>query len=324
MILDEIYMKSTAVSQSKLKRLLIHPQYYLNYSGDSEFDEPKQTLTIGDGVDILLTQGRKVFKENFLVTDIEKPTGQMGDFVWYLFAHRNESNAEQLAYEKAGFKRDTLQKVRDRFPEEGKPYYDILVEGETKRVITRVQYDKILAIIDSFKTNDFTREYFVDDSGRYTVFNQVPVDFTYEGVECKGLLDKVFVDRLTDELIPVDIKTTSFSTNSWDSSAFYKLRYDIQAAFYIKALNSIDIKERFGATSILPFKFIVENQDFPGNPLIYEISPETLHIGEFGGEVRGRKLEGFKHAIERYKWHTENDLWLYPMGDYLNKGVRKI
>jgi hypothetical protein len=325
MILDDDYISSTSVSQSKLKRLLVHPQYYLNYSVESEFDEPKQTISIGDAVDLILTQGKKAFNQNYYVTSIDKPTGQMGDFVWYLFAHRADSNAEQIAYEKAGFKRDTLQKVRERFQSEGQLYYNALIEGENKRVITDYQYDKIKAIVESLQTNDFTREYFVNDkeSGRYSIFKQVAIDFVYEGVDCKALLDMIVVDRFTDELTPIDIKTSSCSTSSWETM-FYKFRYDIQAAFYTKAINSIDFQERFGAKTINNFKFIVENQDFPGNPLIFEVSPETLEAGEIGGESRGRKFEGFKQAIERYKWHTENNLWSYRMEDYINKGVRTI
>ena len=49
-----------------------------------------------------------------------------------------------------------------------------------------------------------------------------------------------------------------------------------------------------------------------------------MAIGQFGGEYNGREYEGFDQAIERYEWHTKNDLWNYPMHDYINKGVRII
>ena len=65
-------------------------------------------------------------------------------------------------------------------------------------------------------------------------------------------------------------------------------------------------------------------EKFPGTPLTYEVSDKTLEIGQFGGEVDGRYYEGFKQAIERYKWHTDNDLWDYRMEDYKNEGVRQI
>lgn len=326
MILDQDYINSSAISQSKLKRLLFHPQYFLNYSTESEFDEQKQTITIGDAVDLILTQGKQAFKTNYYVTNTEKPTGQMGDFVWYLFAHREDSQAETIAYEKAGFKRDTLQKVRERFEKEGREYYETLLASENKRVITEYQYEKIKAIVNSFKNHEFTKEYFVenDDSNRYKIFKQVAINFTCEGVHCKALLDMVVVDKFTDEITPIDIKTSSCSTSTWETM-FYKFRYDIQAAFYTTAIQSIDYQERFGGKTINKFKFIVENQDFPGNPLIFEVSPETLEIGKNGGETKGgRPIEGYVQALERYKWHIHNDLWDYRMEDYQNKGVRTI
>ena len=111
MILDEDYLSNTAQSQSRLKKILLHPNLYINYDPNSDMDEPAEVTVIGDGVDLLLTQGEDVFMEQFYFSTVERPTGQMGDFVWHLFANRNDTMAENIAYELAGFKRDTLPKV---------------------------------------------------------------------------------------------------------------------------------------------------------------------------------------------------------------------
>lgn len=322
MITDQTYLDSTAVSQSRLKKILIHPQEYLNASYDSEFDEPKANIVVGDGVDILLTQSEDVFHEKFYISNVERPTGQMGDFVWELFVNRNNPDKVELAYNAAGFKRDSLEKVKERFKTEGAEYYEALVAGETKTVITSQQLAQIFNIKDSLLTHPYTRKYF-EQNERYQVMYQVPIEFEYEGVKCKGLLDMIVIDRLLRVLIPIDIKTTNVKTVNW-VSMFWKLRYDFQSSFYTNGLYLGNYLEKFDCVAIDPFRFIVESQSSPGCPLIYKVPQEIIEFGRVGGKMVTKDYEGFHQAIERLKWHSENDLWDYPMEDYLNKGVRVL
>ena len=323
MITDQTYLNSTAVSQSRLKKILGHPRQFLD-PGFSDEDETSEAITIGDGVDLLITQGEDAFENKFFMTTVERPSAQMGDYVWNLFINRNNSNAEEIAYSTVGFKRDTLEKVKERFKTEGKPYYDELIAAEGKDVITPAQFNTIQLIKRSLLEHPFTAK-FLKNSDRFLVTFQVMVTFEYDDVPCKGLLDVLCYDRLENKLFPIDIKTTGTSINFWNFT-FYKHRYDFQAAFYRYGLGSTDLTQFCeGNVPILQaFRFIVESQKFPGNPLIYEVSDETLNIGQFGGEVDGRYYEGFRMAITRYKWHIANDLWDYKMEDYEYEGIRFI
>lgn len=321
MIINEEYLSSTALSQSKLKKLLVHPQLFINYNTEDDTDEPKETTLIGDAVDLILTQSSDAFYDAFYTTDVEKPGAMMGVFVWQLFVNRDSSDAEQIAYERSGFK-IKLDKVRERFEKEGKYYYEALLESNGKTVITSAQKTKIDNIVESLKNNQFTSEW-INGSDRYEVHKQVVVEFEYGKHKCKGLLDLVVVDKATGVVYPIDLKTTSSPTNFW-IGMFWKFRYDIQAAFYTYGIIASGLVEKLGGKTLHPFRFIVENQDYPGSPLIYEIDKTILHIGQNGGEYNGRQYEGFRDAIERYEWHLENDLWDYPMQDYLNSGVRII
>jgi hypothetical protein len=323
MITDKDYLDSYAVSQSRLKKILGHPNNYLD-PGYSDDDEPAEVITIGDGVDLLITQSEEAFEEKFFRATQDRPTAQMGDYVWNLYINRHNSNAEELAYSAVGFKRDTLQKVRERFELEGKPYYDELIASEGKSVITPTQYNTIQLIKKSLLENSFTAR-FLQNSDRYLVTYQVAIYFTYEGVSCKGLLDVLCYDRVENKLYPIDIKTTATSINFW-LFIFYKHRYDFQAAFYWEGLSSTLLNEycEGNTPELMPFRFIVESQKFPGNPLIYEVSNETLLIGKMGGLVDGKKYEGFHQALVKLAWHNENELWDYKMEDYLNEGVRII
>jgi hypothetical protein len=323
MITDKTYLSNTAVSQSKLKKILGHPRQFLE-PGFSDEDETPEAITVGDGVDLLITQGEDAFENKFYIATVERPTAQMGDFVWNLFINRHNSNAAEIAYRTVGFKRDTLEKVKERFKTEGKPYYKQLLEAEGKDLITPSQFNTIQLIKKSLLENRYTAK-FLKNSDRFLISFQVMVTFEYEDTPCKGLLDVLCYDRLENKLYPIDIKTTGTSINTW-MFTFFKHRYDFQAAFYRYGLGSTDLTQFCeGNVPILqPFRFIVENQKFPGNPLIYEVTDETLNIGQFGGEVDGRYYEGFRMAIIRYKWHISNDLWDYRMEDYENEGVRYI
>lgn len=320
MILNDEYLESSALSQSKLKRLLVHPQLFLNYA-NNELDEPKETCIIGDAVDLILTQSDDAFVNSFFVTDAEKPTGMMGTFVWELYTNRQQSDAEQIAYERSGFK-IKIDKVRERFEKEGRMYYEALLESEGKTTITTYQLNKISLIVDSLKTNPFVSKWILGDED-LEVHKQVVLDFEYLGEKCKGLVDLLVVDKKRCIIYPIDLKTSSASTTNW-LPMFWKFRYDIQAAFYTYGIKNSDLVKQLGCTKIHPFRFIVENQDYPGTPLMYEVSQAILNLGQFGGIMEGREYEGFHHAIERYKWHKENDLWNYPMEDYKSNGLRII
>jgi hypothetical protein len=321
MIINEEYLSSTALSQSKLKKLLVHPQLFINYNNEDDTDEPKETTMIGDAVDLILTQSSDAFYDAFYTTDVEKPGAMMGVFVWQLFINRDSSDAEQIAYEKSGFK-IKLDKVRERFEKEGKYYYEALLESNGKTVITSAQKSKIEAIVESLKNNEFTSKW-INGSDELEVHKQVVVEFEYQGHKCKGLLDLVVVNKKTGIVYPIDLKTSSSPTNFW-MNMFWKFRYDLQAAFYTYGIKASGLVEKLGGTELHPFRFIVENQDHPGSPLIYQVSKEVLWIGQNGGEFNGRKYEGFAQAINRYEWHTMNDLWQYPMQDYMTNGVRII
>ena len=322
MILDQDYLSNTAQSQSRLKKLLLHPNLYANYDPNSDMDEPAEVTVIGDGVDLLLTQGEHIFLKQFYFSTVERPTGQMGDFVWHLFANRNDTMAENIAYELAGFKRDTLAKVRERFEKEGRAYYDDLIAGEGKKVVTPTQYNTIQVIANSLKTNPFTSKYILGNS-QYKVYTQQAINFQYEGIECKGLLDLVVVDTVNNILYPIDLKTTTTSLNYWVETLL-KHRYDFQAAFYTEGLMRSDLSKYGKNLKINNFRFIVESQKYPGSPLIYEMSNNLMALGKTGGTYLHKEYEGFDQAIDRLKWHSANDLWAYTREDYQNDGLRIV
>jgi hypothetical protein len=328
MITDKEYLNNIGVSQSKLKSILKHPYYYIN-SRDVEDDEPSEVTLIGDAVDMILTQGKEYFESNFLVSNYERPSGQMGDYVWSLFVNREKEDREEIAYQEAGFKRDTLEKVKERFKIEGKDYFDELCEGIGKKVITPKQYETVEAIIESFKTNRFTYMYFDYNNDRFIHLNQYALYGEYNGFKIKGLLDKIIYDKQLKTIYVSDLKTTSKSLHFFENTIF-EFRYDLQASFYmyLVAANLNLILKELGITSkdveAIKFRFFVESQIHPGSPLMFDVSVETLDFGMNGGVRNGRTYEGFAQAFERLSFHLDCDLWDYRKEDYENQGVRTV
>jgi hypothetical protein len=325
MITDNQYLSTQAESQSRLKKILKHPYFYLN-NQHSDDDEPSEVTLIGDGVDFLLTQNEDVFNDNFVVATVERPTAQMGDYVWELYANRNNENPEQIAYDKVGFKRDSIEKVQERFKTEGLAYYNQLLESETKKLISVTQYNAVLSIVESLKTHPFTQHIFNRDSK--TKLSQVPLYGKWNDFNMKGLLDLIIYDSSANTIYPIDIKTTSKSLHFFEDTIF-DYRYDFQAAFYMELIyqNTGLLMNEFNITEhpvIAPFSFIVESQKFQGAPLIFQMSKDALNIGKFGGIRKNRNYEGFTQAFDRLSYHLETDLWEYRKEDYISKGVRIV
>ena len=183
----------------------------------------------------------------------------------------------------------------------------------------------------SIRTNEATSKYFQEDRLTEIIF-QMSIDFTYERVDCKALLDMVIINHKDKTIQPIDIKTMGDYTINFPKSLRQR-RYDIQAAFYVEALKS---KGVYATYEILPFKFIVESTIDPGNPLVFTCSQELLNIGKFGrpaykiiGNLIGAKLgdknqiiflpyeeiKGFNQLVEDYKYYLQN-------GFELDKRVR--
>ena len=120
--------------------------------------------------------------------------------------NRHDSNAEQIAYETVGFKRDTLAKVRERFEKEGKAYYDHLIEADGRKVISPAQLATIYNLVESLKNHPFSSK-FILGNDQYKIFTQQALTFNYLGFECKALLDLVVVDLDNKFLYPIDLKT---------------------------------------------------------------------------------------------------------------------
>jgi len=325
MIIDNAYLENKALNQSLLKKILVHPSLFLKRLQEqegqelNEDEEPSENVMIGDACDLILTQGESVFYDQFVITDLIKPSGQVGDYAWHLFV----TGSEELAYQKTGAKITHLA-LKAKFDKDGKDYYEFLTNNRGKKVLTSEQFLKVQTVVDSLRYNEFVNHYF-NNNNSCENFYQVELNFTYDGESCKGLMDLIHVNHETKTIYPVDLKVTESPTDNWEW-IFWKMGYYFQAAFYWKGLqlNPPDcIKELIEKGYTLnAFSFVVESFKYPGSPQEYVCNEEILQLGEHGAKKGDKYYDGFAEAIKRYKWHTETGIWHYPMHTYLNKGKK--
>jgi hypothetical protein len=325
MIIDNNYLQNKGLNQSLLKKLLYSPQLFLKRLQEQEGseipddDEPSENVMIGDACDLILTQGEDKFYEQFVVTDLIKPTGQVGDYAWHLFT----TGSPELAYQKTGAKisHDVL---KVKFQKDGQDYYEFLCNNRGKKVLTSEQFIKVQSVVDSLRYNDFVKHYFSQPEDTENLY-QVELNFTYDGEACKGLMDLIHINHEKKLIFPVDLKVTESPTDNWEW-IFWKMGYYFQASFYSYGLHESPpekIKQLLEkGYFIAPFSFVVESFKYPGSPVEYVCDSTILLMGEQGGYKGEKYYDGFAEAIKRFKWHTEEGIWHYPMHVYLNQGKK--
>lgn len=310
------YRNKGAVSYSLLSAFDTHVKY-----GRGDEKKESSSFRFGSLVDCLLTSPEE-FDNDYFVYGGEAPTGQMGKFCEALITLNRENpfgdNAQE-AYNIAGFKRDSLEKVLARFEKEGKEYYDTMTLHEGKTVISPEDNSKAVQLVNTTYTSPFTSYLFKKLPQGVDRKFQYPVYWKYLGVECKSLLDMIIIDHNNMAIYPVDFKTTSYPVENFDGS-FEKFKYYLQAAFYTEAL-----KYAYPEYDIKPFRFVVMHSELLDPPIVWLVGKDALRVGKYGGELKsGRIVRGFHELIEEYKWHKKNDLWDVSRQVYESKGSKTI
>lgn len=333
-MVEQEYREHSAISQSQLKLLLgPNPNVFNTVREPELYFEEKKHFTVGNAVDCLLTQPREEFERKFHISTIEnKPSDTIKSIVNQVFDLVKEEVGE-LADK--GVLRDHTSKIVDccivhnyqpnwktetRIAKvlEAYEYWEDLKQAEGKTVLSEEERNLIDQIVMSIRTNSVTAPYF-EGGKNIEIRFQVPILFDILEVNCKALLDMIIIDHNKKTIQPIDIKTMGDHTIYFPKSLRQR-RYDIQAAFYTRALKS---RVEFQEYEILPFKFIVESTINPGNPLVFTCDRTLLEVGKLGraavrlsgisetkltsiyyGKVEA--IKGYMELLDDYKWYMEH------------------
>lgn len=336
----EEYFNSERVNQSTLKDLIEGLQPFL----DKRTKRENQVVTppyfiFGQAVETLLEEGEEAFKANFYVSELsglpsdteieitEKVHERAKELsllneapVSVEFLHYKDYIEKEIK-EKSYYSNRKMETNINNIVNKCSTYFKELVLSEGKNIISSEEKSKIDEVVKSLRDSSNTSKYFSDiykEDKRIHIYYQLPLYFTYEGVECKALLDMAIV--ITDEdnnaliIKPIDLKTMSGFTLDFPAAA-RKYRYDIQAAFYTLAFYQEDLVVPEGfpkiteETVIDPFEFVVESSSNPGSPLVYVTDESFISSGINGERSDTGKWHryGINYLIKYYKYLSENN-----------------
>lgn len=336
----EDYFAYDAISQSKLKTLLLSPQMFKKEVKNDLYFEEKEHFILGSAVDFLFTFNGDMdfFNEYYYVSEIEnKPTDVVKSIIHNVFdkaveianetneLHNDINEYKEFILEickNHGYYNNLKDDTRiDKIcTDVNREYFWDLTKSIGKTVISKEDMKTIIGVYTSITENGYTKKYF--DAEKYEILNQISVYFDIEGTECKALLDRVCIDHKAKTIQIIDFKTIGDYTTNFHRQ-LKKFRYDIQAAFYQYAM---EIKMEFGTKDVneisnyemLPFIFIVESTLQQGTPMIYTLDKSFLEIGKYGKLgtslldsnnnviYKTQPILGYLNLLEMYYYYLEN------------------
>lgn len=80
-----------------------------------------------------------------------------------------------------------------------------------KIIISKDMLESVTKAKELLLANEFTYPYFFNSQIETELLHQLPIYFTYRGMECKALLDGVLIDHKEKIIKPFDLKTTGRS-----------------------------------------------------------------------------------------------------------------
>lgn len=298
------YYDRHGVSQSFLKQYLsTNPQNITEEPEEDKWYTEKKHFIIGDGVDMQLTTPN-LFDELMFTSELEdsqKPTDKMLGVIHLAYQKVVESSLTPETFDV--FQTYSLEAARELGwnPKWGDEailkntvkyfdYYLELIKAEGKIVLTREDRDKIDSLTIAIRTHPNTSHYFQPQKDKVLMY-QLPIYFEELGEECKALLDMIIIDHANKTILPIDFKTTS-ETIYMFPKVVRQRRYDIQAAFYTRALQHYKSENGLLDYKTLPFEFLaVSTTDNVVVPIVYQCTKDILLIGSEGKKPVVKELE---------------------------------
>lgn len=301
-------------------------------------DGPKSLITVekkdsdslrfGSLVDCLLTSPEEL-EDRFVISDFEKPSftiTKILDQIWDL-SNKKESDIKLIpaslllkVLNQENYRPNWGNEARIRdLLKYGSEYFSLLFLCKDKILVNQEDFDHAQGCVDVLKKHPYTKKYFEDNP-----FNTVREDCyqlkftsTYNGIKIRGIFDKVIVDHKEKVIIPIDLKTTGKSEESFQDSVV-AWNYYIQAEMYLYMLQDAILKDDyFKDFTILPFRFIVINK-YKKKPIVWIYSERNREV------LREKRIKSWMQLLIEAHWHDSNQLYNYSYETYQANGERII
>jgi hypothetical protein len=286
---EKQYRKLDAVSYSSLSKLASSPRAF-KLNQESTEDKQSSAMILGSVVDIMLTEPKRFDEEVYVMT-----TGKPGSEMMLKFCENLAETGDGIkAFQASGYKQNPQASAK--FEKEGKSYYEAILAGQGKMIIGAEDFFKANQIVETLKTNLFTKGYFVpnrdpDIELRFQevvqwVAHFVPIDDPmHKGedmMKIKSMIDIIHINHRTGVITPIDLKTGAEGF----MKSYWKYKRYLQAAMYTDSLTLHTWGESNfdnpGSYTIAPLKFIYADTNLFYPPMIYSSTNEDISIGVDG------------------------------------------
>lgn len=317
-------------------------------------EEESDEMRFGSLVDCLLFTPEE-FDNRYAMSVSKVPSGQWGklmDELWAVTLANLNANGEvtkevedmlEEAYnnvkydrrtgEAVAFKRESLEKVKEKFPgSEAEMYYRQLRESHGKTILDLSELETAQAVVQELRTNEFTKDIInlVNDK-RYEVYNQFPIIGEVDGsitgtvgYKLKCLIDKLVIDHERKIIYIYDLKT------AWDNERSFiynyrKYKYYIQLAVYFYLVVEWKKKQpKLKDYAVMYPRFIVAESSNYKAPLVYYTDISNFNQGMRGFIYQDEYHPGVIRAIRDLAWHRETGIWRVSRENYEGKGYIKL
>ena len=284
-----------------------------------EKKKPKKSpeMAFGDLVDCLLFSENE-YEDKFFLSTSKKPTGQMLKFVLDLVDKTLESTNEEgdlttpletliaLSYENAGFVRDKLDTVKEKFLIK-KIGWDLYVDSTKnvgKTVIDTETLEWAFSLIEYMKNHPYTADVInIQNNDKYEVLDQIMLEGEIEEEPFKLMADRVIINKKTKIVTPLDLKV---GTNCEMFPYMYlKMKYYLQNGVYTTLL-----RDYFPDCTVKPLAYVSIDKYRQVDPAIIKTS-EKLYLEAMNGFCTpfGKKYTGVLDLVRQIKYHKETNVW---------------
>lgn len=328
-------------SSSSLKEFATNrKKYYKRYVlGEEVEDEETKALTMGRVVETKLIEP-ELFDERFFPSVCESvPTGMMLGFVEALYKHtkaatnkegevtRNFDEIIEDAYKDSEYKISLDRVVKSFFGSDAEVYYQEIREVRSKGLTVISLQDAANAdkIVEQLQNDPFIGPIVnLVRSARYDIYNQLQIEgVEVNGLQLKGMLDKVIVDH-TDKIIQVYDLKCSWAVENFYTEYYLYRRGDIQAGVYHALANAHFAELIEEGYVVKPPMFIVCDSTAYFAPLVYVLSEEDITDAFTGFTYKDRQYKGINDIIDDLKWAIDNDVWNISRDNYQSGGHVKL
>jgi hypothetical protein len=255
----EEYSRHPGISQSHLKKI----------ANMKEDDTSTSYLMVkGNLLDCLLTNP-DAFNDLFYVTEVKQPAGEIGKAFLACDPTKNFSEIKDEVFQvlrASGFQPNWKDETMWKKLEDAQyvTYFENILAAEGRTIISQDDLDLANQWASRVCSDKKIKAYFTE-SDNYDVYFQKPLYWTWQGVECKGLLDLLVAHKKNGKVVKyeiVDLKRTGATDiRGWVSIA-KRLGYTFQMSWYYQGVVQNFFGQAFITQAVIDCSWIVVSPSY--------------------------------------------------------------